>query len=539
MKKMKKRSSRFTALFLALALLIAMVAGCGESDSSNSADSGSSTTEESIPSSEGTSSVNEEENTAEPVELTVFLNHTWYSTESYTGIIPEEITKATGVTLNPTKAMDSQQLGMMIASGDLPDLVFTSDLMDKLSNPLLCYSYNELIEEYGVDWDVTPIQQQNAKAFSSDDNYYCVLSHFASNEDWAKTESVPMVASLIYRQDIVEELGNPEINTLDDLMAVYEQVKTNYPDMIPLNFSTDTWTLDPFKTWNNCTLQRFTINDDGSVEITATTEPYKDYLYFCNQMYRKGYFSADNFSWAGDEEKAQFNSGNAFSTVRNTQNSINSFTDLNTNPDVHLMEMMPLSDYPIINSELGWCGTFITKNNEHPEESIRFMQYLFSEEGQKLSQWGREGIEYVLDDKGLPQFSEEWNQSIEDGTNDEIYNTNFYFGGSKILEAEGRCAVLPDELQPVYDAIRESFTNDPWYVYAEPKDSDGDMKVIDDKLQDLIKNSDAKIILSESDEEFESNYQEFQNQIAQIGGDELADFMEPRLQEAMELYGAE
>ena len=140
------------------------------------------------------------------MELTVFLNHTWYSTESYTGIIPEEITKATGVTLNPTKAMDSQQLGMMIASGDLPDLVFTSDLMDKLSSPSLCYSYNELIEEYGVDWDVTSIQQQNAKAFSSDDNYYCVLSHFASNEDWAKTKSVPMVASVIYRADILEAL---------------------------------------------------------------------------------------------------------------------------------------------------------------------------------------------------------------------------------------------------------------------------------------------------------------------------------------------
>ena len=203
------------------------------------------------------------------------------------------------------------------------------------------------------------------------------------------------------------------------------------------------------------------------------------------------------------------------------------------------MEMMPLSDDPIVNSELGWCGTFITKSNEHPEESIRFMQYLFSEEGQKLSQWGREGTEYILDEDGLPQFSEEWNQSIEDGTNSDIYNTNFYFGGSKILEAEGRCAVLPDEIQPVYDAIRESFTNDPWYVYAEPKDADGDMKVIDDKLQDLIKNSDAKIILSESDEEFEQNYADFQNQIKQIGGDELAAFMEPRLQEAMKLYGAE
>ncbi len=34
------------------------------------------------------------------------------------------------------------------------------------------------------------------------------------------------------------------------------------------------WTLDPFKTYNGCTLQTYMLNDDGSCDIVAKTEPY-------------------------------------------------------------------------------------------------------------------------------------------------------------------------------------------------------------------------------------------------------------------------
>ena len=52
-------------------------------------------------------------------ELTVWLNHTWYPTDEFVGIIPDAIREKTGVTLDPTRAVDESQLGLMIASGDL------------------------------------------------------------------------------------------------------------------------------------------------------------------------------------------------------------------------------------------------------------------------------------------------------------------------------------------------------------------------------------------------------------------------------------
>lgn len=476
----------------------------------------------------------------DPITLTAFINHTWYSTESFKGIIPEEITRRTGIKLEPIRAVDNNQLGVMIASGELPDLVFTSKLLDTLSDPSVSYAYNELIEKYTPDWDVDNSRIVNAKAFSSDDNYYFIHSHAATNDDWKNTTSVPMVATMVYRHDMYEELGSPKVENTDDLENLLTMVKEKWPDVTPLVFSVDTWYLNPLKTWNNCSLQYFDIDENGKCQVVAKSKPFYDYLKYANRLYQKGLIKAECFSWDTAAARTAICSSTAFANIGSTQYGPGYYSAiLEEHPEADLREMKPLSDYKLNESDLGWSGTFITKNNKHPEESIRFMQFLFSEEGQKLTQWGREGIEYTINENGLPVFSEEWTQSVADNTNAEIYNPWFYFGGSKILEAEARCASEPDTFRDSNNAIRESYVNEPWHVYAAPKESDGDYKVIYDKMVDYVKtNGQAKVIVSANDEEFEANYANFISQLDSIGVDKLAEFMEPRLIEAMELFGA-
>lgn len=53
----------------------------------------------------------------------------------------------------------------------------------------------------------------------------------------------------------------------------------------------------------------------------------------------------------------------------------------------------------------GWSGVFITKNNKNLEASIKFMEYLFTEERQKLGMWGREGIDWNMHQDGYPEFT--------------------------------------------------------------------------------------------------------------------------------------
>ena len=543
---MKKSVYKLTALLMAVLMTTASFTGCASSKASKNSrtDEGkANTTGENgsqgkvIGNGSGDSKwmIGDPDN---PIELTVFLNHTWYPIEDFTGIIPEEITKLTGIKLKPVRATDYTQLGVLASSGELPDLIFTSQMMDTLSEPDICYSYNELIDKYNLDWKIPGELITNAKSFSPDDNYYFIMSHTATNKDWQKTKAVPMVATLLYRYDMLEQLGNPQINTLDDLFKVYDMVKDKWPGVTPINFSSETWWLDPFKQWSGCTLQYFIMDGpDDKCRIAAKTDEFKNYLKNCNYMYQKGYFNADNFAWNSAQASADICSGKAFSTVGSTQYGPGSYNSIyDTAPKAELREMKPLSDYPLINTEIGWAATFITKNNKHPEESIRFMQFLFSEEGQKLTQWGREGKEYTLNASGFPEFSKEWKQSIEDNTNSTIYNPWFYFGGSKILEAESRCANEPESFQETNNLIRESYINEPWYAYATPKVNDGDWKVLYDKMVDEVKTGQVKVILSADDAEFDRNYQEFINRLDSIHVDSLAEFMTPRLSEAMKLY---
>lgn len=85
-----------------------------------------------------------------------------------------------------------------------------------------------------------------------------------------------MVASIDYRKDMLDELGMDEPTNLDELEDVFEAVKQKWPEVTPLVFAVTTWTLDPFKTYNGCTLQNYALNDDGTYSITAKTEAFKN-----------------------------------------------------------------------------------------------------------------------------------------------------------------------------------------------------------------------------------------------------------------------
>lgn len=76
-------------------------------------------------------------------ELSLFIDASWYPVTEWKGPVADMITEKTGVKLKVTVATDDKQLPLMIASGDLPDLVFTSSNIDRLSDSKLSYSWNE------------------------------------------------------------------------------------------------------------------------------------------------------------------------------------------------------------------------------------------------------------------------------------------------------------------------------------------------------------------------------------------------------------
>lgn len=460
--------------------------------------------------------------------LDLYIDFSWYPSDNWEGIIPEEITKATGVNLNVTRAADSSQLGLMIASGELPDLVWTADSVDRLCDANMCYSYNELIDQYGIDWQPDEERMSIAKSHNAneeDENYYTILQNYNTKEEWSEfSAGVPSIPGLYYRKDIWKELGSPEMNTVDQIKDVMAMVKEQYPDIQVINAGNSGWRLKGFLNWYGVNGE-FIYADDGTVIYEDTAPKYYDFLKCVNEFYRNGYYTEENLALnvEADAQQQAIN-GKSFIydwTARPTWlNELNAKTKANIPEAEWAYLPIPDDSDPIIYANAGWAGVFISKNCKNPEAAIKLLSYLNSKEGQNLSLWGREGIDYQLDEDGIPQFSDEWKEANMDSTvMAEVYNTNL-FCITEIHELSQYYSGLSREDMDSFRKNSDKIEFHPELALAIPK-STTDEGIIRAKIKEAKDAELVKIWTAPSEEDFEEAYQNYMNLLDKMGVQEL------------------
>lgn len=463
---------------------------------------------------------------AKVTEFTLFINMTWFWTDKWVGIIPDTLTEKTGVKMNVTRAADDKQLGLMIASDDLPDLVFT-DNISRLSDAKYCYDYDSLISKYASDWKPTDMQVMIARTKSSDGKFYYLPNEVATEEDWRNAKAgAPIYASLLVREDIMKALGNPPLNNMDDLMSIYAQVKAKYPDIVPLVFDKD-WQTTYFENQLGVPMY-YPLNlpvykaDDGQIKYITGHPKYKNYLQFTNKMYQNGYFTAENYAFKNASESEAFiTAGTCFSYAHSSNGAVQrNAMSQKTNPNITWKAVNPTlggADVQLISSGTGWCGTFITKKNKNPDVAIKFLEYMYSLEGQKLSEWGREGIEWKMGDDGLPKFIDEWKTAtLDNAIFYTKFNPAFIFGITPTVEAAGRALNDTDAVSEYNAKVRAAVKIQPELNLVLPK-ADTDTYNTLTKLEAMRVTQEVKCILSANNTEFETNYANLIKQTESMG----------------------
>ncbi|MEK0315077.1 hypothetical protein [Cohnella sp. 56] len=487
-----------------------LLAGCGNSNSNNASSSSVSPTAASTASSKASSAA-----AVDPVELSIFVDMPWWPFKDWTGPVPEEITKRTGVKLKVTVATDDKQLPLMIASGNLPDLVFTSNQATRMSDPKLSLPWNDLIKQYAPDFQID--QQKIALNTADDGSFYTIKGAFSTQEMWDK---YPLAAGigpgLIVRKDMLEQLGNPSIKSLADLEKVLGMAKDKFPNMIPLVMNPAGWLNTYFASQLGAATDGLVEQDGKLVSYLRQPQLLNTYQYI-NELYRKGYVTAENFAYKDEQQAKELAlSGKAFAYEWTTSGADTFNAQLKGQGQnfeyVQITDNIEPTAVRYQNTA-GWASTFISKETKHPAEAIKLMQYLMSEEGDQLAKWGLKDQDWSWNDKGYVDFK-------YDKDNPDVQKQmGIYYWADLVGEAvyEGLFYYVPDsQTSNAQAAINEVTKRNPVLDLVKPA-PDSQEQVILTNVSNMIKNEETRIYLAKSAEEAQSAYNNMIAQADKIG----------------------
>jgi putative aldouronate transport system substrate-binding protein len=506
---MKKQSFN-KILAISLILVLMLLAAC-----SGNSNKGTEPTASTSP-SESASAAPASTDTAvkDPVTLNLFVDQTWWPLKDWSGSVVDEISKRTGVKLNITVATDEKQLPLMIASGDLPDLVVTATQNKRLADSALSYDWDGLIAKYAPDFKVEP--ERIAVNKSSDGKFYTVRNYFSTKAEWAANKETALVfgGGISVREDILKALGNPEIKSIADLTNLFQTVKDKYPDMIPLVLNPPNWHRVYFE-------QQFGalggFNDvNGQLKYMLHMPEYKNMYLYMNELYRKSFIKAENYAYKSEDQGKQLmNSGKGFAFSWTTLGS--DLLTAGAKDKGYKFVNLPIKvseSFKNVNTSAGWQGVYITKKNKNPEAAIKFMKFMHSDEGQKLALWGIEGKDWSMDKGGkYPKFTYD---HIDDALRKE--KGVYYWGlliGSATTELSGNYIPGTDSTKTSQE-LTALTTFNPAIGLIVP-DADSAEQVIKTNVENMIKNEEAKVLLATSADAASKAYDNLAAQADKMG----------------------
>jgi putative aldouronate transport system substrate-binding protein len=166
----------------------------------------------------------------------------------------------------------------------------------------------------------------------------------------------------------------------------------------------------------------------------------------------------------------------------------------------------------LVNAGLGFSGTFITKKNKHPMESIQLLKYLASDEGKKLVMFGIEGEHWTMNPQGYPEFK----YNTADGDFTVKNGLKWWYLYSDAI-VEGLRGYVPGTQNTEALMQAKKITKiRPDLGLIQPL-ADSEERTIKTKIVEMVNNEKVKIFLAKSDEEAAKAYENMVKTAKQIG----------------------
>ena len=424
-----KNAKKLVALLLSLALVLSLGACGGNGESSTSSEaSPSSTTEESGAAAEsGDESQAETAETGEfqlpivdePTTLSYFvaddsnaaiMTTDWNDNEFY-----QEMERRTGVHLEfeMVSSADYQtNFNLMIASGNLADMIYVgasyyAEGVDAAIDDGYFLDLTDLVDEYMPNYEKIRTSDIQYELLSTTDS-----GRLGAVYELRQSKQGPWLGLWI-RQDWLDDLGLETPVTFDDYHEVLTAFKNEKGATAPLilNFSGSDGEFGTMSGGLNV-LNSWQLDETGKVNFGPYMDAWKEYVTIMHQWYTEGLIDPDFM--ATDERTADM--------AKVVTGASGLFAALYTMPSVYEaasedpnMNLAPVNP-PVMNEgDEGHIrlrdsytsgNTAISADSENWEVALRWLDYLYTDEGALLANYGVEGDTFEFNEEGEPEFTD-------------------------------------------------------------------------------------------------------------------------------------
>lgn len=383
-------------------------------------------------------------------EVTIDVLMCWNGSTLQSGVdythnkIADIIAEKTGVRMNYLACTTSEieRLNLAFATGDVPDLVSApfwgahdgqTLVIKKAAKEGLLMPLNELLEKYGSEFSEAYTHRINADYRENDledpefngEHYVIPAGIPASDEDiinWCHNAYI--------RKDILEKMGvDPKsITSSDKLYELLKAIKARSSEFKDANGNdiiiSGGWhggygweaLINSFVSQRNM-FSSFKV-EDGQVKLYENTDMKEQQILYMRKLISEGLFDVEAFTQSAAIAAEKMTTGK-LAVVGSTYQLLKENLPNTLYREHPEMEYVPLG--PIINAdgepyqntgvrrtgETGSTVFFMSKDNKYPEETMKLLNYINSEEGRLLCRYGIEGEHYEMVD-GQPRLTDEW-----------------------------------------------------------------------------------------------------------------------------------
>lgn len=359
----------------------------------------------------------------------------------------KELERRTGIHINfrtPATGEELSNFNLMIASGELADIIIRSDQfsegLDTAVEDKYYLDLSPYMDTYLADYQKRrSISEDIIKATTTDNGRIAAVYGIYIEEQgpWAGMQ---------VRKDWLDDLGLDIPVTYDDWEVMLTGFKNQKNAYAPLSLGRDGYMILNHATSAGYGAMFDFMNVNGTVQYGPITDGWRKYVTTMADWYAKGLIDPDYMTSGAffvDTEKVVSGQSGAWMSMY-TMPSL--YEKSSADKNMHIIPVTPPvpnkgDDVHIrIQNRSINIATSVSADTKYPELCMQWINYLFTDEGALLANYGIEGISFAYDADGKPNFNDTITANPE---------------GLSMSQAQAKYTCPPSLLSVYYDWTRE------------------------------------------------------------------------------------